>query len=610
MEGQRGLRALRAAQEVGQRGADDHRVRPAQAVVARPGVERAGQPQHAARRRGARQPRVVGRAGRRLGADQQRLTQAAAVLGVVVVAGPLVDHAGLVGHVEVAALGADLDRVAVAAGGRVRVVLGRAGRVVELEAVLRRVAGGVGHRVADLLHALLVGRLAAVVQPRRAQDERGDVVQRDEVGHLVGADVVPHRLHLGLRARPGAVVRLGRRVLAGAVAAPEIAVVAVGVDAPLQLARQVAAGVLAVAVLAPVGEQAAGRGDRLDEGRVRVLAGELVARVERAARRDEAVGIDQRDDDDALGVEDVLDARIAARLGEQVGELHRRLGRRPLARVVQRHEEEDRPSVGAADVVGDLDALDLAALERLADHQRPHRVRMVGCGLLELVLDLGVGAVRRAARRERRGAVHPRGIARVGAPGGGVGVLEVGDAHVVAQAQPAQRVELRGPVDDHVDPVRAPVLGHVEAGELVEPLDLARVAVDAHELGRGAGLRRGDVGEREAHGRPGGAPGAPAALRDQAVAGAHPGSGDLARAKALGRGDAPARGAVAQQQVPVARRGPQAGGDVAGHGRGVDRRGEPAAGLGRVVAGPRDGGGRRQRAGDGREDRRRSGRGR
>ena len=57
-----------------------------------------------------------------------------------VVADPLVDDARLVGHVELAALGADLDRVAERALAAVGPVLGRAGRVVELPAVLRRVA--------------------------------------------------------------------------------------------------------------------------------------------------------------------------------------------------------------------------------------------------------------------------------------------------------------------------------------------------------------------------------------------------------------------------------------------------------------------------------------
>src|SRR4051794_30155013 len=108
------------------------------------------------------------------------------------------------------------------------------------------------------------------------------------------AGVVPDGLRLGLRARAGAMEALRGRVLARARPAPQVAVVAVVVDAPLQLAWDVRVRELAVAVLAPVGEDAAGRRHGLAEVDVGVLTGGVVVvRVDGRvlARRDEAVDV-------------------------------------------------------------------------------------------------------------------------------------------------------------------------------------------------------------------------------------------------------------------------------------------------------------------------------
>ena len=152
-----------------------------------------------------------------------------------------------------------------------------------------------------------------------------------------------------------------------------------------------------------------------------------------------------------------LARRFATRVrGVRVGEhrrvLHGRLLRRPLARVVEPHQEERGPAVACLDVVGDLDALDVAALERLADHDGAHGVRVLLDERLELGLDVLVGAVGLAARGQRR-AARGRGAAGVGgvalAPVGG----HVGHARRGVEAGARDQVALRIAGDQHVGEV-------------------------------------------------------------------------------------------------------------------------------------------------------------
>ena len=139
--------------------------------------------------------------------------------------------------------------------------------------------------------------------------------------------------------------------------------------------------------------------------------GDLVRRREGAAGDDEAVRVDQRDDDDALGGEQLGDARVGLVLGELVGELHGRLAGGPLAGVVDAHDEVDGPAVVAVDVVGDLDAGDVAALEGLADRDGPDEAGVVVDELLELRAVVVVLAVGGAAGRQRAAGLAGRLVA-------------------------------------------------------------------------------------------------------------------------------------------------------------------------------------------------------
>ena len=509
------------------------------------------QPQDLPGGRRARDDRVVGGVGRRARRDEQGLLQAAPVVGVRVCARPLGDDAGLVGHVEVAVRRAELDRVAEAARRGVRVVLRRAARVVELVAVLRRVAGGGAHLIADRLELRLVGRGAGGAGSGRAQDERGDVVQRDERRDLVRADEVPDGLDLGLRARRGPVVALRRDVGRAARAAPVVAVVAVGVDAPGELARQRRREDLAVAVLAPVGELAAERGDRLDERDVRVLA-ELVAEVEGVARGDEAVGVDERQDDDALLGEQAGDAGVALLLHEHVGELHRGLHRRPLAGVVDRHEEVHGPPVVVVDVLGDLDPRDLAALVARAEDDLAHEAGVGVDEALELGLHLLVRAVRRAARRQRRaGGADARRVAAVGGARGREGLREVADADRVAQAGGDDLGQVGRAGHEDVGPAEPARVGDVEAGGL-ERVELLLGAVHAQQLQQAGelGQREGRQAKRRAR-VASGLRARAAADGVQALALGHAGLHDLTATERARRAERAAR-EVAQLEIPVA----------------------------------------------------------
>ena len=119
----------------------------------------------------------------------------------------------------------------------------------------------------------------------------------------------------------------------------------------------------------------------------------------------EAVGVDDRDDDDARLLQQVGDAGVPPVVAHQVvGELHRHLARRPLARVVQAHHEEHglAARLGALDVVRDLDAVDGAALERLVRQREPlDDARLDGRELAQVVVVVGERPVGVPSARQR-----------------------------------------------------------------------------------------------------------------------------------------------------------------------------------------------------------------
>ena len=183
---------------------------------------------------------------------------------------------------------------------------------------------------------------------------------------------------------------------------------------------------------------------------------------------------------------------------------------------------------------------------------------MLGDELLELGLDVVVGAVRRAARRQRRaGRAGARRGARVGRAGGRERLREVGVARLEAQARQAQLRELDGAGDDHVGPAAAAPVGDVEARAL-EARELRVAGADAHERDGAAAEQLRQRGDDRAQRDPGARAGAGAAagLDDERAAAAHPALHDLAAAEA-----ARARHAIAvrlsrttRSQSPLPRR--------------------------------------------------------
>jgi hypothetical protein len=208
-------------------------------------------------------------------------------------------------------------------------------------------------------------------------DQRRDLARGDQL-----ADV----LRFGLGERPGAAVGVVERQRARARAAPQPAVVAVGIDAAGAERRQradSARGVLAVehAAVAPlVGERRVGEvGGRIGQRRQRLVLRVLDEVDGRLARQVEAVDVDDRDHDRAHVLDEARDLRVAAVAADQLERpLHRVLARRPLARVMDAHLQEDRLAVGLPHVARDLDAVHLAALERRVVER--HRLDQLGRG--------------------------------------------------------------------------------------------------------------------------------------------------------------------------------------------------------------------------------------
>ena len=172
-------------------------------------VLRDGQPR--AGRRGTADRRVIRRVGRRLEHPVVGLAVAAVAGAGGRLEPEVLGHdAGLVRRVEL--VGPDLERVADAAGGPERPVLGRARRVVEPEARDVRVAVVRRHVRAERLEERLLEREAVVGDARRPQHEVRERVVGDEVRDVARGLKLADVLDLRLRER---------RVAAERVAAPE-----------------------------------------------------------------------------------------------------------------------------------------------------------------------------------------------------------------------------------------------------------------------------------------------------------------------------------------------------------------------------------------------------
>ena len=386
---------------------------------ARPGRggELLAQPERGARGCLAGKHRVRGGVHSVLERSEVGLTVALA--GVLPGAEVLVDH---LRERRVELVRADLEGVAVAAGGVVGPVLRGAGGVVELPAVDVRVAVGCRHLGAEGLQPVLVRGVAhrepvvtdgVGVYAVGSQHQVGEGVVGDQRGDLTAADQLPDVLDLRLGEGPCAAVGRVREHVRGPGPAPEAAVVAVQVDAgavPAGAGRTAHAagavgGVLAVheaAVLALV--RVAGGAE--DRGGPAVVGLTQVDDPAVGAGELEAVHVHDRYDDHSRLLEQVGDPRVRpVVLHEVVGELHRQLTRGPFPGVVRAEEHEHRaPVLGRLDVATDLDPVDGAPVERLVRQRDP--LRDPGTDRLELthvVVVVGEGAVAVPAGRQRGG---------------------------------------------------------------------------------------------------------------------------------------------------------------------------------------------------------------
>ena len=382
-------------------------------------------------------------------------------------------------------------------------------------------------------------------------DQRRDLARGDELAHVLG---------LGLRERAGAPVGLVGRVARRSRAAPEAAVVAVGVDARAGQAErrlQAVAGLVArdqAAVLAPVLVRVREDVDRLVVGGA---AAAVAAALQLAglARGVEAVRVDDRDDDRARGLDQPPGLRVAAAVAEDelVRPLHRVLGRRPLARVVRAHLEEDRLAVARVRVGGDLDALDRAALVRgVVERDRLDEVRVLAgeaLHVLAVVVQAPVGGPAAGqlggdGGRVERGVGAAVPAALRGEVGGLDGPLEAGGAELL---------RVLGAVQDDLEEARPAVLGDVEAEvrELLGALPGRRG--HAHHRGRLGGRRGGQALGVEVERRRPRPAGDPARLDGQRGGAADVADGQLTAA-AVGRaGHEPPGQRVEDREVPVAR---------------------------------------------------------
>ncbi len=262
--------------------------------------------------------------------------------------------------------------------------------------------------------------------------------------------------------------------------------------------------------------------------------GRSIARRDRAdvdrpfAAEVEAVGVDDRDDDVAGGVDELRDLRVVAvAVDEVVRPLHRMLRRGPLAGVMQAELQEDGLAALDVDVARDLDAEDRPA-EQAAVRQRDelHEAGMLRRERLELVLVVGEVAVGRAAGGHR--AASPpraasaaarealrRSVRRFAASSARRSAIADGPA----QARADERRRIARVVQHHVGAVPVGALGGVEA-EGGEPVAGGRVGRrDGDDpLGARRGGRRRERDGLRAQPRRRGCAGAAACLHDEPLA--------------------------------------------------------------------------------------------
>ena len=204
-----------------------------------------------------------------------------------------------------------------------------------------------------------------------------------------------------------------------------------------------------------------------------------VDRVLERAVRVEPLGLDRGveavdvEDGDQVGpgpLHDRAQVRVAAlvALDQLERELHRRLVRRPLAGVVRADHHVLGPAVGRRrDVLGDLHADDVAALERLErQREQAHEPGVRRGQRLELLLDLRQRAVARPAARDADGRGCAGGLAAarlaLDPPVHAVTLEHVADADREREARGAQLALVGGRVQQHVLVVRRRVVGGVQ----------------------------------------------------------------------------------------------------------------------------------------------------
>ncbi len=283
----------------------------------------------------------------------------------------------------------------------------------------------------------------------------------------------------------------------------------------------------------------------------------------RLAREVEPVDVDDRHDDRARRVHQVGRPSAPAVVRQQViGELDRVFRGGPLARVVGAHQQEDRLAVPRVGILRDLDAVDVATLDRLVvERQLLDQPRVALGQLLELEVvvrevaigvaaagQLGLGVGRRELRVGRR--------VRLGAR------FEIGDAHVKAEARLAQLPLVGVAMQDDLDGVRVAVLGQIEVQALQPLLLLARGGADVHDLQLADGaLRDRDVVDRQVGTR--GAAAIATRLHAQLLSLLDEPLRELVGGEAGRTGQRATRAGVEDSEVPVALAG-QSGADQPG----------------------------------------------
>ena len=277
----------------------------------------------------------------------------------------------------------------------------------------------------------------------------------------------------------------------------------------------------------------------------------------------EAVDVHHRDDEGATALDDVRQpcSTGLVAVDQLEPELERRLVGGPLACVVGAEHDEVRPAVaGRRHVLGDLDAMDAAALDRLQrQREDPHEGRVIQRELLELLFDVGKRPVGRPAARQvgRRALARPRAAlgALLDEPVLAVAGRDVGDLHAEREAGVGQLVLvlLRG--EEQVLVLRRRVVGGVEP-ERTEVFAL-RGGLDrnADELERVAGLGGREVRADEPHGHIDRVDArAPARLHGELLPGPDDGGDDLAGPDSGGAVEDLAGVPIHDRDIPVTAR--------------------------------------------------------